>query len=235
MIRLSGDWPTRQRQDGEDTVHGFGGGTDYGGAPCNDILGKTRLESDCKNCIYGNHILSPCFGIYLCEYSIWNTLWSNDTGHWWACKKINTSRSVAAMIAIGVLNIITVPLINKFGSSSAKTGYLTVAVFMDAFLQHVISFALQRQKRLWSHRKKKNFYKSPAKSGASESSVSAGSGRTDFTWFYFIWKKCGCPVLFYLCRRKCLVLYHFIRCASLFLPLLEQPAFSRYSVNRCCR
>lgn len=34
--------------------------------------------------------------------------------------KINTSRSVAAMIAIGVLNIITVPLINKFGSSSAK-------------------------------------------------------------------------------------------------------------------
>lgn len=36
---------------------------------------------DCKNCIYGNHILSPCFGIYLCEYSIWNTLWSNDTGH----------------------------------------------------------------------------------------------------------------------------------------------------------
>ena len=65
--------------------------------------------------------------------------------------KINTSRSVAAMIAIGVLNIITVP---------------------------------------------------------SESSVSAGSGRTDFIWFYFIWKKCGCPVLFYLCRRKCLVLYH---------------------------
>ena len=92
--------------------------------------------------------------------------------------KINTSRSVAAMIAIGVLNIITVPLINKFGSSSANTG------------------------------KRKNFYKSPAKSGASESSVSAGSGRTDFIWFYFIWKKCGCPVLFYLCRRKCLVLYH---------------------------
>lgn len=36
--------------------------------------------------------------------------------------KINTSRSVAAMIAIGVLNIITVPLISKFGSHSAKTG-----------------------------------------------------------------------------------------------------------------
>ena len=36
--------------------------------------------------------------------------------------KINTSRSVAAMIAIGVLNIITVPLLSKFGSHSAKTG-----------------------------------------------------------------------------------------------------------------
>lgn len=42
--------------------------------------------------------------------------------------KLNTFRSVAAMIAIGVLNIITVPLVSHFGSSSAKTGYLTVAV-----------------------------------------------------------------------------------------------------------
>ena len=32
------------------------------------------------------------------------------------------------MIAIGVLNIITVPLLSKFGSHNAKTGYLTVAV-----------------------------------------------------------------------------------------------------------
>lgn len=41
--------------------------------------------------------------------------------------KINTSRSVAAMIAIGVINIITVPLVTKLGSNSAKTGYLAVA------------------------------------------------------------------------------------------------------------
>ena len=34
--------------------------------------------------------------------------------------KINTSRSVAAMIAIGVLNIITVPLLSKFGKSQCK-------------------------------------------------------------------------------------------------------------------
>ena len=40
--------------------------------------------------------------------------------------KINTSRSVAAMIAIGVLNIITVQLLRKLGSHSAKTGYRCV-------------------------------------------------------------------------------------------------------------
>lgn len=34
--------------------------------------------------------------------------------------KINTSRSVAAMIAIGIINIITVPLIGKLGSQSAE-------------------------------------------------------------------------------------------------------------------
>lgn len=42
--------------------------------------------------------------------------------------KINTSRSVAAMIAIGVINIITVPLISYFGADSAKKGYLIVAI-----------------------------------------------------------------------------------------------------------
>ncbi|MDO5392242.1 MAG: MFS transporter [Eubacteriales bacterium] len=42
--------------------------------------------------------------------------------------KINTSRSVSAMIAIGIINIITVPLISKLGASSPKTGYLSVAI-----------------------------------------------------------------------------------------------------------
>ena len=80
--------------------------------------------------------------------------------------KINTSRSVAAMIAIGVLNIITVPLINKFGSSSAKTGLSDGGSYLWMhFLQHVISFALQRQKKaVITPEKRKNFYKSPAKS-----------------------------------------------------------------------
>lgn len=62
--------------------------------------------------------------------------------------KINTSRSVAAMIAIGVLNIITVPLISKFGSHSAKTGYLTVAVIYGCIFSacHFFCFAKTKER-----------------------------------------------------------------------------------------
>ena len=38
--------------------------------------------------------------------------------------KLNTSRSVSAMIAIGVLNIITVPLVTFLGKGNAQFGYL---------------------------------------------------------------------------------------------------------------
>ena len=61
--------------------------------------------------------------------------------------KINTSRSVSAMIAIGILNIITVPLIGKFGSQSAKTGYLTVAIIYGCIFAacHFFCFAKTRE------------------------------------------------------------------------------------------
>lgn len=54
--------------------------------------------------------------------------------------KINTSRSVAAMIAIGVLNIITVPLVNKFN-------YLTVAIIYGCIfvLCHFFCFAKTKE------------------------------------------------------------------------------------------
>ena len=72
--------------------------------------------------------------------------------------KINTSRSVAAMIAIGVLNIITVPLINKFGSSSAKTGYLTVAVIYGCIFAACHFFCFAKTKRGCDHTgKRKKF------------------------------------------------------------------------------
>lgn len=41
---------------------------------------------------------------------------------------LNTSRSVSAMIAIGIINIVTVPLIEWFGGENASYGYLSVAI-----------------------------------------------------------------------------------------------------------
>lgn len=61
--------------------------------------------------------------------------------------KINTSRSVSAMIAIGIINIITVPLISKFGSSSAKSGYLIVAIIYGCIFTacHLFCFAKTKE------------------------------------------------------------------------------------------
>ncbi|MBD5503732.1 MAG: MFS transporter [Lachnospiraceae bacterium] len=60
---------------------------------------------------------------------------------------INTSRSVAAMMAIGIINIITVPLVTKFGSSNAGHGYLTVAVLYGCIFAacHFFCFAKTKE------------------------------------------------------------------------------------------
>lgn len=57
--------------------------------------------------------------------------------------QINTSRSVSAMIAIGIINIITVPLIEKLGYGNEQRGYLTVAILYAVIfmLSHLITFA----------------------------------------------------------------------------------------------
>ena len=38
--------------------------------------------------------------------------------------RLNTSRSLAAMIAIGVINVITLPLVNAFGGKTSASAYL---------------------------------------------------------------------------------------------------------------
>ena len=131
-------------------------GTNYSDSSWYDILGKTRLAAEWKDHLYGNYILSAGFGVYLCEYSIW-TLCGAMTQDIDERAKINTSRSVAAMIAIGVLNIITVPLLSKFGSHSAKTGYLTVAVIYGCIFTACHFFCFAKTKEAVTLRKKKKF------------------------------------------------------------------------------
>lgn len=61
--------------------------------------------------------------------------------------KINTSRSVAAMIAIGIINIITVPLVGMFGKNDEKSGYLIVAILYGCIFAacHFFCFAKTKE------------------------------------------------------------------------------------------
>ena len=61
--------------------------------------------------------------------------------------KINTFRSVSAMIAIGVINIITIPLISKLGNGSDQQVYLLVAILYGIIfaLCHIFCFAKTKE------------------------------------------------------------------------------------------
>ena len=61
--------------------------------------------------------------------------------------KINTFRSVSAMIAIGIINIITVPLIAALGKGNDKRGYLLIAVIYGCIFAacHIFCFAKTKE------------------------------------------------------------------------------------------
>ncbi|MGN0231641.1 MAG: MFS transporter [Muribaculaceae bacterium] len=61
---------------------------------------------------------------------------------------INTSRSVSAMIAIGIINIVTVPLITFFGQGNAKVGYLSVAILYGAIFAACHLFCFSKTKEV---------------------------------------------------------------------------------------
>lgn len=119
--------------------------------------------------------------------------------------KINTSRSVAAMIAIGIINIITVPLIAKLGKHSTANGYLFVAVIYGCIFAacHFFCFAKTREAVTTPEKEKIS-----VKGSYAESTIYPCIDWPGVVWIYTLWKKCGCALLFYLCRRKCGLLYH---------------------------
>lgn len=61
--------------------------------------------------------------------------------------KINTFRSVSAMIAIGIINIITVPLIAALGGGNDKKGYLLTALIYGCIFAacHIFCFAKTKE------------------------------------------------------------------------------------------
>lgn len=71
--------------------------------------------------------------------------------------KLNTYRSVSAMIAIGVINIITIPLIEKFGGGNEKQGYLLVAILYGAIFAACHLFCFAKTKEVVEIPKEKKF------------------------------------------------------------------------------
>ena len=61
--------------------------------------------------------------------------------------RLNTSRSLAAMIAIGVINVITLPLVNAFGGKTSANAYLSVAILYGIVFAccHLYCFAHTRE------------------------------------------------------------------------------------------
>ncbi len=84
---------------------------------------------------------------YTCVNIPYGTLCGAMTQNMDERAQINTSRSVSAMVAIGVINIITIPLIEKFGAGDAKEGYLSVAILYGIIFAacHIFCFAKTRE------------------------------------------------------------------------------------------
>ncbi len=120
--------------------------SDHGRASDYDILGTSGLVGQIKGYLYGNYIRLLVLG-YTCVNIPYGTLCGAMTQDIDERAKINTSRSVSAMVAIGIINIITVPLIGKLGSQSAKTGYLLVAIIYGCIFAacHFFCFAKTKE------------------------------------------------------------------------------------------
>lgn len=61
--------------------------------------------------------------------------------------QLNTSRSVSAMVAIGIINIVTIPLIGFFGGGNPQQGYLLTAILYGAIFAacHIFCFAKTKE------------------------------------------------------------------------------------------
>ncbi len=105
--------------------------------------------SDTAKIIY--MIVTYCILVlgYTCVNIPYGTLCGAMTQNIEERAKINTFRSVSAMIAIGIINIITLPLISKFSGESGNQaqGYLLVAILYGVIfaLCHIFCFAKTKE------------------------------------------------------------------------------------------
>lgn len=116
---------------------------------------------------------------------------------------INTSRSVSAMIAIGIINIVTIPLIDSLGDGNARQGYLLVAVLYGIIFAACHIFCFAKTKEVVEVPMAKKAPRKSTDSGCHQeqtlpvSIIGTGSFR-----FHPLWKKCRPALLFHIRRRK---------------------------------
>lgn len=84
---------------------------------------------------------------YTCVNIPYGTLCGAITQNMTERAQINTSRSVSAMIAIGIINIITIPLIEWLGNGNARQGYLLIAILYGTIFAvcHIFCFAKTKE------------------------------------------------------------------------------------------
>lgn len=84
---------------------------------------------------------------YTCVNIPYGTLCGAMTQNMTERAQINTSRSVSAMIAIGIINIITIPLIEWLGNGNARQGYLLIAILYGTIfaVYHIFCFAKTKE------------------------------------------------------------------------------------------
>jgi len=84
---------------------------------------------------------------YTCVNIPYGTLCGAMTQNMDERAQINTSRSVSAMIAIGIINIVTIPLIEFFGQGNNQQGYLLIAILYGCIFAacHIFCFAKTKE------------------------------------------------------------------------------------------
>lgn len=84
---------------------------------------------------------------YTCVNIPYGTLCGAMTQNMTERAQINTSRSVSAMIAIEIINIITIPLIEWLGNGNARQGYLLIAILYGTIFAvcHIFCFAKTKE------------------------------------------------------------------------------------------